>query len=158
IAANGAVARFLAAKGAPSIRRVVRTPERWDRIVELAHQHGARLPSQPDGKALASFLRAQRASDPTRFPELSLAVVKLIGKGEYALELRGRSSGHFGLAVRDYAHSTAPNRRYPDLITHRLVKAALAGAPPPYTPAELEQLAAHCTEQEDNAQKAERQL
>jgi exoribonuclease-2 len=158
IAANGAVARFLAAKGMPSIRRVVRVPERWDRIVELAHQHGARLPAQPDGKALASFLRAQHANDPTRFPELSLAVVKLIGKGEYALELPGRSAGHFGLAVRDYTHSTAPNRRYPDLITHRLVKAALAGSPAPYSPAELERLAAHCTEQEDNAQKAERQL
>jgi exoribonuclease-2 len=158
IAANGAVARFLGARGYPSLRRVVKVPERWDRIVALAAQLGSRLPPQPDGRALEAFLRERRAADPLRFQNLSLSVVKLIGKGEYAVERPGQQLGHFGLAVRDYAHSTAPNRRYPDLIAHRLLKAALRGAPPPYGEADLASLAAHCTEQEDNAQKVERRL
>jgi VacB/RNase II family 3'-5' exoribonuclease len=159
IAANGVTAEFLAARNIASIRRVVRTPKRWDRIVELAAEHGATLPSVPDAPALQKFLRAAKAKDPLRFPELSLSVIKLIGAGEYALELPGGGgAGHFGLAVRDYAHSTAPNRRFPDLITQRLVKAALAGRPSPYTSAELERLAQHCTEQEDDAKKVERQV
>lgn len=158
IAANGAVARFLGKHGGASIRRVVRSPERWDRIVDLAAGLGHRLPGAPDSGALERFLRERRAADPLRFQDLSLSVVKLIGKGEYAVERPGQKSGHFGLAVRDYAHSTAPNRRYPDLITHRLVKAILARRPAPYTDAELDGLATHCTEQEDNAQKVERRM
>lgn len=159
IAANEATARFLAERGFPSIRRVLRSPERWLRIVELAREHGGALPPEPDARALEEFLAARRQADPLRFPDLSLAVVKLLGRGEYALEAPGaRSSGHFGLAVRDYAHSTAPNRRYPDLVTQRLVKAALARAPLPYARAELDELARHCTAQEDAANKVERQV
>ncbi|MBA2482135.1 MAG: RNB domain-containing ribonuclease, partial [Planctomycetes bacterium] len=158
IATNGVVARFLAQHRLPSIRRVVRRPDRWDRIVELARGLGSRLPAEPDGRALEAFLRERRSADPLHFPDLSLSVVKLIGKGEYVLELPGKGTGHFGLAVRDYAHSTAPNRRYPDLITHRLVKAALAGHPMPYSDEDLAGIAAHCTEQEDNATKVERRM
>ena len=121
IAANGATARFLAGKGFSTIRRVVRDPERWDRIVELAARHGGVLPNVPDSRALEAFLLQRRKADPLRFPDLSLSVVKLIGKGEYVLEKPGIATGHFGLAVRDYTHSTAPNRRYPDLITQRLL-------------------------------------
>jgi exoribonuclease-2 len=157
IAANGVVARFLEAKRTPSLRRVVRTPKRWDRIVELAAQHGERLPSAPDPLALAQFLTARRAADPLRFPDLSLAVVKLLGAGEYVVEKPGDDPpGHFGLAVKDYTHSTAPNRRFPDLITQRLVKAALAGTQPAYGLDELAELARHCTVQEDAANKVER--
>ena len=159
IAANESTARFLRERGFPSIRRVLRSPERWQRIVELARELGGALPPEPDARALEEFLSARREADPLRFPDLSLAVVKLLGRGEYALEAPGaRSSGHFGLAVRDYAHSTAPNRRFPDLITQRLVKAALAGGKPPYSRAELEQLGAHCTAQEDAATKVERRV
>ncbi|HUR56994.1 MAG TPA: RNB domain-containing ribonuclease [Opitutaceae bacterium] len=159
IAANGVTAGFLATRNIASIRRVVRTPKRWDRIVELAAEHGVTLPPVADAPALQKFLRAAKAKDPLRFPELSLSVIKLIGAGEYALELPGGAgAGHFGLAVRDYAHSTAPNRRFPDLITQRLVKAALAGQPTPYTTADLDRLARHCTEQEDDAKKVERQV
>ncbi len=159
IAANGVTARYLTAKGFPSIRRVVRTPKRWPRIVELAQQHGYKLPDVPDAAALEQFLVEQKRTDPLRFPDLSLAVVKLMGAGEYAAELpEGAPEGHFGLAVKDYAHSTAPNRRYPDLVTQRLVKAALAGRPAPYTYAQLEELAQHFTEEEDAANKVERQV
>jgi len=158
IAANGVTARYLSAQGLASIRRVVREPERWDRIVEVAARHGGRLPVRPDAKALEHFLRERHRADPLRFQDLSLSIVKLIGKGEYVLERPGESSGHFGLAVRDYAHSTAPNRRYPDLITQRLVKAALNAQPQPYSDAELAQLAVHCTAQEDNASKVERRI
>lgn len=158
IAANGVAARFLAKHGFAAIRRVVRVPDRWDRIVELAARHGGVLPGVPDPKALESFLVARRAADPLRFPDLSLAVVKLMGKGEYVLERPAGRIGHFGLAVRDYTHSTAPNRRYPDLITQRLLKAALAGAPSPYDDATLAELAAHCSEQENAADKVERQV
>ena len=130
IAANGATAQFLAARGLPSMRRVVRTPKRWDRIVELAAARGDSLPGDPDPGALAKFLDRQRRKDPLRFPDLSLTVVKLLGSGEYVAEAPGgEAPGHFGLAVRDYTHSTAPNRRYPDIITQRLLKAALAGRP-----------------------------
>jgi len=159
VAANGVTAQFLAAKKLSSIRRVVRTPKYWDRIVELAAERGAVLPAAPDAKALEEFLVNAKAADPVGFPDLSLSVIKLMGAGEYVLELPGgHSPGHFGLAVRDYAHSTAPNRRFPDLITQRLLKAALAGAAPPYTNEELGALAGHCTEQEDAAKKVERQV
>lgn len=159
IATNGCTARFLAAQGSPSLRRVVRSPERWLRIVEVASAYGVRLPRQPDGKALEAFLAEQHQADPLRFPDLSLVIVKLMGSGEYAVERpQGPPIGHFGLAVQDYMHSTAPNRRFPDLITLRLIKAALAGVKPPYTNDELDELALHCTTQEDAAQKVERQV
>jgi exoribonuclease-2 len=159
IAVNTATARFLEAKGFPSIRRVLRQPERWDRIVALAAELGHRLPAAPDAAALQAFLLKRRAADPVRFPDLSLSVVKLLGSGEYGVEVPGQPTpGHFGLAVKDYAHSTAPNRRYPDLVTQRLVKAALAGAACPYTSEELGELARHCTDQEDDAAKVERQV
>jgi exoribonuclease-2 len=159
IAANGVVARYLAAKKTPSIRRVVRTPKRWERIVELADEHGFRLPNEPDSKELEKFLTKQRAADPLRFPDLSLSVIKLMGAGEYVADMPGETPpGHFGLAVRDYTHSTAPNRRYTDLLTHRLLKAALENQPLPYSKDELDVLAKHCTEEEDAANKVERQV
>jgi VacB/RNase II family 3'-5' exoribonuclease len=159
IAANGVTAQFLAAKGLPSLRRVVRTPKRWDRIVELAAAHGERLPGDADSAALSAFLVRQRRKDPLRFPDLSLTVVKLLGSGEYVADPPGQQApGHFGLAVRDYTHSTAPNRRFPDVITQRLLKAALAGRPSPYPLDELGALATHCTEKEDDAQKVERRV
>jgi len=159
IAANGVTARYLAARKSPSIRRVVRTPKRWDRIVEVARDHGARLPDKPDSAALDAFLVKEKAADPQRFPDLSLVVIKLLGAGEYVAENPGETApGHFGLAVKDYAHSTAPNRRYADLITQRLLKAAIAGRAAPYAYAELAMLAAHCTEEEDAANKVERQV
>jgi ribonuclease R len=159
IAANGVTARYLSAKGVPSIRRVVRTPKRWDRIVAIAAELKFPLPELPDSKALEEFLVKAKAADPLRFPDLSLAVIKLLGAGEYIAELpEGDVPGHFGLAVRDYAHSTAPNRRYPDLITQRLLKAALESKPVPYTKDELDVLAAHCTQAEDAANKVERQV
>ena len=134
IAANVATAQFLERHGFPSLRRVLRTPERWDRIVELAAGLGERLPAEPSAPALQQFLARRRQADPTRFADVSLSVVKLLGSGEYAVELPGGSAdGHFGLAVRDYTHSTAPNRRFPDLATQRLIKAAIAGIPCPYT-------------------------
>ena len=159
IATNGCTARYLAAKGVPSLRRVVRSPERWLRIVAVAKEYGDILPDEPDGQALEAFLARQHRKDPLRFPDLSLVIVKLMGRGEYVVEIPGGPPvGHFGLAVRDYTHSTAPNRRYPDLITLRLLKAALSGQPQPYSNAELAELAQHCTRQEDAAQKVERQL
>jgi exoribonuclease-2 len=159
IAANTAAARFLEAKGFPSLRRVLREPARWDRIVALAREAGEELPGAPSAPALQAFLLKRRAADPERFPDLSLSVVKLLGSGEYGVEVPGRAAdGHFGLAVKDYTHSTAPNRRYPDLVTQRLVKAAIAGASCPYSVAELTELARHCTEQEDDASKIERQV
>jgi exoribonuclease-2 len=159
IAANGVTARYFASKKLPSIRRVVRTPKRWERIVELAHEHGYRLPGEPDSKALDGFLLMEKASNPLRFPDLSLSVIKLLGSGEYVAEQAGDPAlGHFGLAVKDYAHSTAPNRRYPDLVTQRMLKAAIEGWPPPYTYDELILLAQHFTQQEDAANKVERQV
>jgi exoribonuclease-2 len=159
IAANGVTARFLASKNRPSIRRVVRSPERWDRIEKIAEDHGDRLPPDPDAKALEGFLVRQRKADPLRFPDLSLAIVKAMGAGEYVVEMPGETPiGHFGLAVKDYTHSTAPNRRYPDLITHRMVKATLANTDGPYSKEELTALAQHCTAQEDAANKVERQV
>jgi exoribonuclease-2 len=159
IATNGCTARYLAAQGAAALRRVVRSPERWLRIVDVAHEHGGQLPPEPDARALEAFLARQHRLDPLRFPDLSLVIVKLMGSGEYVVERPQESPiGHFGLAVQDYMHSTAPNRRYPDLITQRLLKAALAGERPPYSNDELAELAAHCTAQEDAAQKVERQV
>lgn len=159
VGANGVTARYLSSRKFPSIRRVVRTPKRWERIVELADEHGSKLPNAPDSKALEEFLTKEKAADPVGFPDLSLAVIKLMGAGEYVAELPGDTSpGHFGLAVRDYTHSTAPNRRYTDLITQRLLKAAIGGSSLPYSNDELEALAKHCTEEEDVANKVERQV
>lgn len=159
IAANGVTARYLSAKKFPSIRRVVRTPKRWERIVEIAADHKYKLPDLPNSKALEEFLVKQKAVDPLRFPDLSLAVIKLLGAGEFIAELPdGNVQGHFGLAVKDYGHSTAPNRRYPDLLTQRLLKAALQDQSVPYSIEELNDLAAHCTEAEDAANKVERQV
>jgi VacB/RNase II family 3'-5' exoribonuclease len=159
IGANGVTARYLEGKGLPSLRRVLRSPERWERIVELAAGFGEKLPGTPSCQALEGFLAARHKADPARFPDLSLSVIKLLGKGEYVVERPGQAAeGHFGLAVRDYSHSTAPNRRFPDLITHRLLKAAMANRDTPYGIDELDALARHCTEQEDNATKVERQV
>lgn len=159
IATNTATAHCLASRGGASIRRVVRSPERWLRIVDVARQHGVSLPKTPDSQALESFLAAQHRADPLRFPDLSLVIVKLMGAGEYVVERAGATPiGHFGLAVLDYTHSTAPNRRYPDLITLRMLKALLAGTAPPYSLAELEALATHCSQQEDAARKVERRV
>jgi exoribonuclease-2 len=159
IASNIAIAIYLESKGRSGIRRVVREPERWSRIVELAKQYNTALPAAPDSLALAKFLSARRAADPLRFPDLSLTIIKLLGKGEYALDLPGKDPGiHFGLAVHDYSHATAPNRRYADLVTQRAVKAALSGAPAPYSDDDLASIAAHCTEREDAANKVERTM
>jgi exoribonuclease-2 len=159
IATTECSARFLAAAGGGSLRRVVRSPERWLRIVEVARKYGESLPKTPDSVALAAFLAKRHRADPLRFPDLSLVIVKLMGSGEYVVERPGGPPiGHFGLAVRDYTHSTAPNRRFPDLITLRMVKAVLAGRQPPYSVAELGALAEHCTAQEDAAQKVERRM
>ena len=159
IAANGVTAAFLDSRKLPSLRRVLRSPERWERIAHVADQYGVKLPAEPDAAALETFLTQRRKADPEKFPDLSLTIVKLVGRGEYAVDLPGGTApGHFGLAVRDYSHSTAPNRRFPDVITQRLLKAALAGAPMPYTNAELTDLADHCTEKEDDATKVERKV
>ncbi len=159
IAANGVTARFLDAKKFPSLRRVLRSPERWEKIVLLAESLGETLPPDPSNEALQLFLMTRRDLEPSRFADLSLSVVKLLGRGEYVLDLAGRQAvGHFGLALKDYTHSTAPNRRFPDLITQRLLKAAMSGSPPPYSNEELSSLATHCTLQEDNATKVERRV
>ena len=157
VAANGVTAQFLAGKGFSALRRILREPKRWDRIVALAADFGEKLPDEPSALALNAFLAKRRQSAPETYPDLSLSVIKLLGSGEYMLDKPGQSiEGHFGLAVMDYTHSTAPNRRYPDLITQRVLKAALAKAAPPYADAELQELAAHCTQQEHNAAKVER--
>jgi exoribonuclease-2 len=159
IATNGCNARFLARSGIGSLRRVVRSPERWLRIVEVARHYGETLPTAPDSAALEGFLANRRKADPLRFADLSLVIVKLMGSGEYVVEAPGDAAiGHFGLAVRDYTHATAPNRRYPDLVTSRLLKAAIAGQKPPYSLTELAALAQHCTRQEDAARKVERRM
>ena len=159
ITANSVTAGFLSASQLPSIRRVVRVPKRWDRIVELAREHGSQLPNEPDGKALNEFLVKAKQADPLRFPDLCLAIIKLMGPGEYVAEIHGSSPpGHFGLAVNAYTHSTAPNRRYSDVLTHRLVKAALENQASPYSFETLSQLAQHITAQEDAANKVERQV
>jgi VacB/RNase II family 3'-5' exoribonuclease len=157
IAANGVVARLL--EKVSSLRRIVKTPERWDRIVQLAAEHGGNLPPDPDSKALNDFLVKRKAADPDHFADVSLAVIKLIGPGEYVLERPGDpEQGHFGLAVQDYTHSTAPNRRFPDVVTQRLIKAVLASAPAPYSDDELEAIAKNCTAKGDAARKVEREM
>ena len=157
IAANGTIARFLEAHRFPVLRRVVRSPERWQRIVALAADFGDRLPGAPDAPALNAFLLKRRAADPLRFPDLSLTIIKLLGRGEYVATLPGQPVvGHFGLAVSEYTPSTAPNRRYPDLVTQRLARAALAREEVPFRRDELGTLAAECTLKEDGAQKVER--
>jgi exoribonuclease II len=159
IAANAATARHLSQRGFPSLRRFLQSPRRWDRIEALSAQYGVRLPAEADPIALDAFLRARRKEDPDGFADLSLKIVKMLGPGEYIAAAPGAHGvGHFGLAVNDYAHSTAPNRRYPDLVTQRLLKAALAGDDPPYALPTLETIARHCTLQEDNANKVERQV
>ena len=157
IAANGVTARFLHGKKVASLRRMVRSPKRWKRIVEIAAQHNFKLSARPDSKSLEGFLAAQKTAAPLRFPDLSLAVIKLLGPGEYIVEAPGEASpGHFGLAAKDYTHSTAPNRRFPDLITQRILKAALEGSPLSYSLDELTELARHCTQKENDANKVER--
>jgi exoribonuclease II len=159
VAANGVTARFLQQHGRSSLRRVLRMPKRWDRIVQLAKDAGEKLPPAPDAIALNAFLTKRRQVDPSRFADLSLAVIKCLGSGEYIAEGPAQKpQGHFGLAVRDYTHSTAPNRRFPDLMSQRLVKAVLQNQPSPYSDTELPTLASHCTEQEANAKKVERQI
>jgi len=160
VACNQSTAAFLAARGLPVFSRVVREPERWPRIVELAATYHSHLPADPDAKALSGFLRKARQARPDAFTDLSLAVIKLIGRGEYHVLPGGRiPEGHFGLALNHYAHSTAPNRRYPDLVTQRLLKAALAGAEKKaYSLPQLQSLAVRCTQQEDAANKVERQV
>ncbi len=159
IAANVAMAQFLEAKGTVSLRRVVRTPEHWDRIVELARGLGEKLPAEPDSRSLAEFLERRTSADPLHFPDLSLSIVKLLGPGEYIVQKKDApGDGHFGLAVRDYTHSTAPNRRYADLVTQRLAKAVLRQGASPYSETEMNEIAAHCTEREDAARKVERKM
>ena len=159
VATNGCTARFLGTHGGASIRRVVRSPERWQAIVAVAKSHGFDLPHEPNGQALETFLAQQHRLDPLRFPDLSLVIIKLMGSGEYVVERNHlHPVGHFGLAVRDYTHSTAPNRRYPDVITLRMIKAILAHQPSPYSDEALNALALHCTRQEDASRKVERQM
>lgn len=159
VAANVEMAEFLEAQGFASLRRVVKTPDRWEGIVRIAAEFGERLPAEPDQPALAAFLAKRRLADPMHFPDLSLSVVKLIGSGLYVVERQGEDSGgHFGLAVRDYAHSTAPNRRFTDIVVQRLVKAVISSQPQPYTNEELDEIAEHCNEQEKAARKVERKM
>jgi VacB/RNase II family 3'-5' exoribonuclease len=157
VAANGVVARLL--ENVSSLRRIVRTPERWDRIVQLAARNGEKLPAQPDSKALNDLLIRRKTADPDHFADLCLAVIKLIGPGEYVLERAGEAAaGHFGLAVEDYTHSTAPNRRFADVVTQRLIKAMLAGRANPYSDGDLTAIATNCTQKENAAKKVEREM
>ena len=157
IAANGTMVWFLGKNKIPMIQRVVRTPQRWMKITEVARELGENLPPEPDPRALAEFLKKRREIDPVRFPDLSLTIVKLLGAGEYVLAESSRpSAGHFGLAVQDYTHSTAPNRRYVDLVIQRLLKAVLVKENVPYNKIELNDLAVWCTEKDKAAKKVER--
>jgi VacB/RNase II family 3'-5' exoribonuclease len=159
VAANGVMARTLQSAKVSSIRRVVKTPERWPRIVELAAQHGGKLPAEPDSKALNEFLQQRRAADPDHYADVSLAVIKLMGPGEYVLALSGEDApGHFALAAHDYTHSTAPNRRFADTVTQRLIKSVLGKLPCPYSDAQLDAIARNCTLKEDAARKVERAM
>ncbi|MEA2762885.1 MAG: exoribonuclease [Gemmatimonadaceae bacterium] len=161
VAANRSVATYLLDRGSPSLRRVVREPKRWDRIVALAADVGEKLPEKPDNVALAGFLARRRAADPDHYADLSLSVVKLLGPGIYVLERRlgdRRETGHFGLAVADYVHSTAPNRRFADLVTQRMLRAVTSGGPPPYSDQELTDIASRCTERGEAARKVERTM
>jgi len=159
VAANGVMARTLSAAGVSSIRRVVKTPERWQRIVDLAATYGETLPSDPDSGALSVFLQKRKSADPVHYADLSLAVVKLMGPGEYVLQRSGDAAqGHFALAARDYTHSTAPNRRFADTVTQRLIKSVIAQTEPPYSDSELNTIATNCTLKEDAARKVERKM
>lgn len=159
IAANVVIAEYLENHDVSWIRRMVGTPERWPRIAEVAARHGGQLPDQPDASALAAFLRAARQQHPDTFPDISLAIVKLLGSGEYVVERRGEDLvGHFALAVQDYTHFTAPNRRFADLVTQRLVKAVLAGSPTVYADDELVAIARRCTHMEDEERRVERRV
>lgn len=159
IAANSVTAKYLASMNYVSIRRVVSEPKRWDRIVSVVAGHGTKLPSEPDSKALAKFLISSKKADPVRFPDVSLSIIKLLGSGDYVVQMPGGDSeGHFGLAVQSYTHSTAPNRRYPDLMTQRILKAAIAGSPAPYTVEELRDLAQKCNTAENSTNKVERKM
>jgi exoribonuclease-2 len=158
IAANGVTARYLEERMFASLRRIVRTPRRWDRIVEVAMARGTTLPAEPDAVALSEFLRKEHDADPKHFADISLSVVKLLGPGEYAVADPSCPEGHFGLAVSDYAHSTAPNRRYGDLVTQRLLKAAATNRPTPYSVPELREIAVHITDMENHARKFERTM
>jgi exoribonuclease-2 len=157
ITTNTAISRFLQSRGMPQIERIVKTPEKWSKIVDIARSCGFRLPSDPDPRPLQEFLIRRRREDPETFPDLSLRIVKLLGPGEYAvIGPRDDHTGHFGLGLHEYTHSTAPNRRFPDLVTQRLIRAALLGEPAPYSRDELDDIAAHCTEREKQAGKVER--
>jgi len=159
IAANTSTALFLKDHRLPSLRRVVRIPKRWDRIIEIAREYGEILPPEPDARALELFLNKRRSADPLHFPDLSLTIIKLLGNGEYVVEYPGDDPlGHFGLALKDYTHSTAPNRRFPDLITQRMIRSVEDNTAPPYAPEELEKLALACTKKEDAAEKVERKM
>ena len=159
IAANGSTARFLSGKKFPSLRRVVRTPKHWERIIELAAGYKFSLPEKADSRSLSEYLKFVKQNDPEHFSDMSISVLKLLGSGEYVVDKDGSTApGHFGLAVKDYTHSTAPNRRYPDLVTQRLLKSAISGHPIPYSTEQLEQIASHCTLKEDDVRKVERQV
>jgi exoribonuclease-2 len=159
IAANTSMAELLQEHGVPSLRRVVRAPEMWPRIVETAEALGEQLPAEPDPRALSDFMQRRRAADPGSYAELSLSILKMLGPGDYMVEAPGlNQEGHFGLAVHDYTHSTAPNRRFPDLVTQRCLKAVVAGAAAPYTREQLEEIAAHCNEMESAARRVERRM
>jgi VacB/RNase II family 3'-5' exoribonuclease len=158
VAANSSIARYIDEHKRSAIRRIVRVPRRWDRLVELAKSFGDELPEVPNRVALAGFVERRRVADPARFNDISLAVVKMLGPGEYLRERAGEAVGHFGLAVPEYAHSTAPNRRFPDLVTQRILKSILDGAPSPYTDGELDVIATRCTEREAAARKVERTM
>jgi exoribonuclease R len=161
VAANRSVAAYLLERGSPSLRRVVRVPKRWDRIVALAAEVGETLPEKPDNVALSEFLARRRAADPEHYADLSLSVVKLLGPGVYVFERRlgsRREAGHFGLAVAEYVHSTAPNRRFADLVTQRMLRAVTSGDPRPYSDEELIEIANRCTERGEAARKVERTM
>ena len=159
VAANGVMARTLRKAGRSGLQRVVKVPQRWDRMVALAAEHGGSLPEAPDSVALNEFLREQRRSDPDHYPDLAVGMIKLMGAGEYMLMRADEDpTGHFGLAARDYTHSTAPNRRFPDLVTQRVLHAMLDDAPPPYSDAELAAIAAHCNEADKALRKIERAM
>ncbi|MBX9878973.1 MAG: RNB domain-containing ribonuclease [Candidatus Obscuribacterales bacterium] len=159
ISANRTVSKFLEKANVPSIKRIVKIPDRWDRIVEVAEQYGEKLPHNPDARALREFLLSRKEEDPLRFPDLSLTIVKLLGRGEYVIEVPGQKDiGHFALAVRNYTHSTAPNRRYPDMVTQRLLKAVLTASAIPYSMDQLEEIALNCNHKEEAANKVERTM
>ncbi len=159
VAANVEMAEFLEANNLTSVRRVVKSPARWERIREIAAKYGENLPVEPDSNSLSEFLKKRRLANPEQFPDLSLSIIKLIGAGDYVVQKPHEvADGHFGLAVRDYTHSTAPNRRFPDLIVQRMVKAALKGERSPYTDEELAEIVEQCNERESAARKVERKM